>query len=110
VVKIGFEIKRFETFFRIPNRKINATKFFVSLENLNDYGIEKFYGDVQRILEIRFNNLCYLKIGRKEIIKDRCNFTTRPQGKAVKTKRKTRNTIEFVDKWGYHDTDTSIFK
>jgi len=92
------EYKTFQVLYRVAEKTINATKFYCTLDNLQFYGIEKFYNDVQDILETRYTDLCYLKIGELELLNDRCNFTTRPQGKAIKTTKFIRETNEFYYK------------
>ena len=105
---MGFEIKTFNVFFRLPNKKIQTTKFFVTLENIKAYGIEQFYLDLQKTLELKHRLLCFLKVNEKTLIADRCNFTTRPQGKSRKTKKQHIENLMFAERWGYDDTDTRI--
>ena len=107
--KLSFKIKCFDVVYRKPEHKKQITKFYITLENLNDFGIERFYNDVMKILEIKYFTLCYLKIGTKVLISDKCNFTNGVKGTAIKTKKKTVKIKEFVNKWGYNDTDTKIF-
>lgn len=92
------EYKTFDVFYRNIEEKIKTKKFYVSLEDLTNCGIEVFYNDVQRMLEIKDEiNLCYLKIGVETIIFDRCNFTGQVKGTTLRTKRETINRKEFYN-------------